>query len=255
MAPDCAAYRSRSTRACRHCQLAAQCPIAQRNAMAEQHLPLAHHVAERYLRGSSGQRGADRDDIHAEAALALLPSLEGYDPDSGYRFSSYAVPKILGAIRHHLRDDWQPLHMPRRLLELQQRVRSRQLLRQRQGLPPLSPDELCQELACTPQQLDQAELAWRQQHVASLDGLKAEPAAHQPAGDDGDPVLAWLQAALALLPAADRDLVEAAWIEATPRRDLAKRLGINGNALSQRLAQLLDQLRQSAKASRAASVV
>ena len=255
MASRCAAQQSQSTRACRHCQIAAQCPIAQRNAVAEQHLPLAHHVAERYLRNTSDHRGADREDIHAEAAMALIPSLEGYNPGSGYRFSSYAVPKILGAIRHHVRDDWQAMHMPRRLLELQQRALRCQLLRQQQGLPALTTHQLCRELTCTEQQLAQAALAWQQQHVASLDGLNADPSTHQPDRYGSDPMLDWLQEALALLSDADRALVEAVWIEAAPRRSLAKRLGLNGHTLSQRLQDLLDQLRQSAMASKAAMVV
>ena len=123
--------------ACRRCVLASSCPILQRNAEVLRHLPLALHTAERYIRSSGCRGGADRDDLRSEAALGLIASVEAFDRDAGVRFSSYAVPKMLGRLRHHQRDVWQALHMPRRLMELHQRVRTLQRRRQEQGRPAL----------------------------------------------------------------------------------------------------------------------
>lgn len=241
--------------ACRRCVLASSCPILQRNAEVLRHLPLALHTAERYIRSSGCRGGADRDDLRSEAALGLIASVEAFDRDAGVRFSSYAVPKMLGRLRHHQRDVWQALHMPRRLMELHQRVRTLQRRRQEQGRPALGPPELCRQLQCSQEQLEQAALAWQQQHVASLDAFPAEEllAASDPADDD--PQLQRLRQAMDRLPLSDQLLVAAAWIDAIPRRSLAAQLGVSCPALSRRLNRLLAQLGQSAMASSAAMVV
>lgn len=251
----CTARRTQGERACRRCGRATTCPLPRRNAEVLRHLPLAFHTAERYARRAGCRGGADRDDLRSESALALIPAVENFEPDRGHRFSSYAVPKVLGKLRHHLRDDWQELHMPRRLLELQQRVLRLQRLRLQKGLGPASPEELCRALPCTEAQLEQAALAWGLQQVVSLDGLPSEAITEQAHGADNDPQLDWIREALQLLSPADRHLVNAIWIDGLPRRSLAAQLGLSLRELSQRLDALLDQLTQSAIANRAAIVV
>lgn len=43
------------------------------------------------------------DDLEAVAIDGLRKAIDNYDPDSGNKFSSYAVPKIKGEIQHYLR--------------------------------------------------------------------------------------------------------------------------------------------------------
>ena len=50
-------------------------------------------------------RGAERDDLMQIGALGMIKALRGFDPDRGTRFSTYAVPMIIGEIRRFLRDD------------------------------------------------------------------------------------------------------------------------------------------------------
>lgn len=57
-------------------------------------------VAKRYF-----GRGVDPDDLYQLGCLGFLKAVEGYDPDFGTQFSTYAVPKIAGEIRRFLRDD------------------------------------------------------------------------------------------------------------------------------------------------------
>jgi RNA polymerase sigma-B factor len=217
----------------------------------EQHLALAHHVAERYVRASGCRGGAGADDVHGAACSALVPCIERFDARQGHRLSSYAVPYLHGAIRHHLRDQWQPVKVPRRLLELQQRSCSRQKRRLQQGLEPLTATQLAQELGTSTAQLKQAQEAWRVLQVDSLQEL-AEPASPEHACD---PARDWLLEQLAAMPPADRQLIEGIWIQPQPKRALAARLGLSVAALNSRGAELLDQLRQKARASSAAMVV
>lgn len=57
-------------------------------------------VARRFL-----GRGTDADDLYQLGCLGFLKAIEGFDPDYGTQFSTYAVPKIAGEIRRFLRDD------------------------------------------------------------------------------------------------------------------------------------------------------
>ena len=50
-------------------------------------------------------RGAESDDLYQLGCLGFLKAVEGFDPDFGTQFSTYAVPKIAGEIRRFLRDD------------------------------------------------------------------------------------------------------------------------------------------------------
>lgn len=50
-------------------------------------------------------RGVEPDDLYQLACLGFVKAVQGYDPDFGTQFSTYAVPKIAGEIRRFLRDD------------------------------------------------------------------------------------------------------------------------------------------------------
>ena len=50
-------------------------------------------------------RGVEADDLYQLGCLGFLKAIEGYDPEFGTQFSTYAVPKIAGEIRRFLRDD------------------------------------------------------------------------------------------------------------------------------------------------------
>ena len=57
-------------------------------------------IARRYF-----GRGVDPEDLYQLGCLGFLKAVEGFDPEFGTQFSTYAVPKIAGEIRRFLRDD------------------------------------------------------------------------------------------------------------------------------------------------------
>ncbi len=57
-------------------------------------------VAKRYF-----GRGVEADDLYQLGCIGFLKAVEGFDPEYGTQFSTYAVPKIAGEIRRFLRDD------------------------------------------------------------------------------------------------------------------------------------------------------
>ncbi len=50
-------------------------------------------------------RGTEPEDLYQLGCLGFLKAIDGYDPEYGTQFSTYAVPKIAGEIRRFLRDD------------------------------------------------------------------------------------------------------------------------------------------------------
>lgn len=57
-----------------------------RDAMVLKNLGLVHRAAGRYL-----GRGLDRDDLVNEGVVGLMKAVERFDPDRGFRFSTYAT--------------------------------------------------------------------------------------------------------------------------------------------------------------------
>ena len=60
---------------------------------------LVHTCARRF----SG-RGVEYDDLFQAGCVGLIKAADGFDPERGLCFSTYAVPVILGEIRHLFRD-------------------------------------------------------------------------------------------------------------------------------------------------------
>ena len=61
---------------------------------------LIKSIVKRYL-----NKGVEYDDLFQLASMGLLKAINGFDESFGVRFSTYAVPLIVGEIRRHLRDD------------------------------------------------------------------------------------------------------------------------------------------------------
>ena len=93
------------------------CPEA-REALVQQYLSLVHFVARRM---STRIASVEYDELVSAGNIGLLSAVEAYDPSRGSAFSTYAVPRIRGAILDELRrSDWLPRSS---------RARARRLLR------------------------------------------------------------------------------------------------------------------------------
>ena len=50
-------------------------------------------------------RGYEYDDLFQIGVIGLIKAIRNYDPQYNVRFSTYAVPMIMGEIKRFLRDD------------------------------------------------------------------------------------------------------------------------------------------------------
>ena len=74
---------------------------AARDRLLTEHLSLVHHVARQLSRSLAGQ--ADFDELVSAGTFGLMSALESFDASRGLAFSTFAVPRIRGAILDELR--------------------------------------------------------------------------------------------------------------------------------------------------------
>lgn len=99
-------------------------PSADRDALLRRHLGLVHHVARQLANRLS--TAAELDELVSAGSLGLIQAVDSFDSKRGLSFSTYAVPRIRGAILDELRKQD---HVPRNV-----RRRSRDVSRARELL-------------------------------------------------------------------------------------------------------------------------
>jgi RNA polymerase sigma factor FliA len=81
---------------------------ASREKLITEHLGLVHHVARQLSRSLSLE--ADFDELVSSGTMGLMNALGSFDPSRGLAFSTFAAPRIRGAILDELR---RQDHVPR----------------------------------------------------------------------------------------------------------------------------------------------
>ncbi len=84
-----------------------------RDELVTAHLGLAHQLARRFT-----NRGESYDDLVQVASVALIKSVDRFDPERGVEFSTFATRTILGELKRHFRDKGWAVRAPRRIQEL-----------------------------------------------------------------------------------------------------------------------------------------
>lgn len=122
-------------------------------ALIEENTGLIWAVVKRFI-----GRGTESEDLYQLGCLGFLKAVEGFDPDFGTQFSTYAVPKIAGEIRRFLRDDG-AIKVSRGLKEQAAAVKNaRAALSGTLGREP-GLQELAAHTGLTPEQIAMAESA------------------------------------------------------------------------------------------------
>ena len=70
------------------------------NRLIEMNLPLVSSLSKKFL-----NRGYDYEDIFQIGSIGLVKAIKNFDSSFNVKFSTYAVPMIVGEIKRFLRDD------------------------------------------------------------------------------------------------------------------------------------------------------
>ncbi|MFD7699264.1 sigma-70 family RNA polymerase sigma factor [Streptomyces caelestis] len=212
-------------------------------------LPMARRVTRRF-----GRHGEEFEDLVQVASLGLIKAVDGYDPARGHAFLAYALPKVTGELRRHLRDRTTTVRLPRPLQEASGRIfQAVEELEQRSGgrsptsaqiaeHTGLGQDRVLSTLravhACRPRSLDEPAGHGQEGPLARLVGAE-DPAL----GRVVDTVS--LAALVKRLPERDRRVLYLRFYRERTQQQIADAVGVSQMQVSRILRRCLDRLREA----------
>lgn len=108
----------------------------------------------------------DLEDLVSYGLFGLMEAIDRFDPERGFKFETFATPRIRGAVLDELRHlDWAPRQVRRRERRLK---RTREELAHRLGRWP-STEEVAEHLELTEEQVAEAEADVSTSHLTHLD--------------------------------------------------------------------------------------
>ena len=225
--------------------------------MVQSYMPLVRHAVNRIAVGSTSAGILQYEDMVSCGVQGLIEAYHSYDPNRGAKFSTYALPRIRGAILDALRAA-HPL--PRSLQKFSSDVeRASSTLHVKLGRSP-STAELAKQMGLTHREF-LATLRTSSIRVVSLDGLadtalngsseKLWEMADDDPGVDPDSmaqdtmVRHLLHEAVATLPERERTIVNLYYMKAHSLKSIGRALGISESRASQLRHRAIRRLRSA----------
>jgi RNA polymerase sigma-B factor len=214
-----------------------------RRRVIERMMPLVRTLARRYV-----NRGEPLEDLVQVGSVGLIKAVDRFDISRELRFSTFAVPTILGEIKRHFRDHAWSVRVSRRIQELNAKVaREADRLSTRLGRSPT-----IEELAAATESNVEDVLEAMQGAQAYNTVPLEEP------GDDGagggrfgieDPGFAAaeqraeLWRGLAALAPRERSIILLRFFEGLTQREIADQIGISQMHVSRLLRRSVEKMR------------
>ncbi len=147
------------------------------------------------------------DDLFQIGCIGLIKSIDNFNPTMNVKFSTYAVPMIIGEIRRYLRDN-NAIRVSRSLRDTAYKViHTRELMTRQNSQEPTIP-EIAAELGISKEDV-----------VFALDAIQSPVSLYEPVYTDGGDTLYVMD------QISDKKNKEETWVEELSLSDAMKRLG------------------------------
>ena len=214
----------------------------ERDRLVVDNMPLVWSMVGRF--SSSGK---DKEELFQIGMIGLMQAIDRFDTTYDVRFSTYAVPLILGEIRRFLRDD-NPIKVSRTIAEHRKQIQTLQ-----QGQEDISVDQIVEKTGLTREDVVLAMASARpvtsiyetaydsgESQVLLVDQLegKEEP---MEGGVLEEQILAL---AMQALSAEEKNLIQMRFFENMTQTEIAGRLGMTQVQVSRREKKILQKMRE-----------
>jgi RNA polymerase sigma factor for flagellar operon FliA len=190
------------------------------------------------------------DDLIQAGMLGLLEAARRYDPAQGTSFSTFAEPRIRGAMLDEIRKgDWTPRSVHRKAREVTAAIRAVETATGREA----HDRDIAEQLGMTPAEYHETLADLRGQKLLSLDeaGSDEESEIHRVPAPNGDPsetvnregLLKLLASAIDLLPEREKLVLSLYYDEELHLKEIGVVLGVSESRVSQLHGQALARLR------------
>jgi RNA polymerase sigma-B factor len=217
----------------------------EREELITSNLGLAHQLARRFL-----HRGEPLDDLVQVASVALVKSVDRFDPTRGVDFAAFATRTIIGELKRHFRDKGWAVRASRRVQELYLELgHATGTLVQQLGRNP-TVAELAEATGGSEEAVIEAIEAGQGYRAASIDASESEddPLSARLGEQDGnyDSVedRALLGPALATLPEREQAILRMRFVEGLTQSEIAAAVGVSQMHVSRLLSSSLQKLRE-----------
>jgi RNA polymerase sigma factor for flagellar operon FliA len=208
-----------------------------RDKLILDHVPLLRHIAGRMALDLPAS--VDRDDLIGYGMLGLIAAADSFETGRGLKFSTFAYPKIRGAILDELRrQDFLPRGRREKVREVDRAVAR---MAQSNGVPPTT-EELARELGTSADEIDEVLLSAKTAGRTALDedsgeGLSAllsDPRCESPLGSaEWNESKLRLEQAIQRLCEQDKLVITLYYAEELMLREIAEVLGVTESRVSQ----------------------
>jgi len=216
-----------------------------RDKLVNCNLKLVFNIVRRFQ-----NRGYELEDLFQIGCIGLMKAIDKFDLSYEVKFSTYAVPMIVGEIRRFLRDD-SPVKVSRSVKETAYKIQQiRELLTARLGREP-SISEVASELGLS-----------REEVVNAMEATQSPTSIYETLHqEDGDPIylldqlkgdengdVPWLESLsikelLDNLPERDRNIISWRFFEDKTQSEIAGKLGLSQVQVSRLERQALKKLK------------
>ncbi|MEC7232828.1 MAG: FliA/WhiG family RNA polymerase sigma factor [Planctomycetota bacterium] len=213
----------------------------EREALIIDHVPLLKHIVGRMVLDGPGSM--DRDDLFGFGMIGLIAAADSWDSSRGIAFSTFAYPRVRGAILDELRRmDFLPRGRRERVRQVDAAIAE---LEQVDGARP-TPERIAEHLGWSPDEVDEALSSASAALRTSIDSLTDDdgggglasmlfdPCSKDPVGSaEYDELKEALVDAIAELPEQERTVITLYYAEELLLREIAEILGVTESRVSQ----------------------